>query len=359
VEKKDLQESRLNRLRSVRRKSVDLSQVSEVRTGSLEPGQTLPLVIEPASSDIDLAEWATSNKEMVEQCLLRHGAILFRGFAVDSVREFERAASAIFPELFGEYGDLPREEMGGKVYGSTPYPSDETILFHNESSHMHRWPMLIWFYCVKAADQGGESPIVDCRQLYQSMAPAIREPFEQKGLMYVRNFTDGLDVSWQEFFRTNDKSTVEQYCRQNSIAWEWKGDNGLRTRQICPAVVRHPQTSELVFFNQVQLHHISCLAPAVRESLLSMMDEDDLPRNVYYGDGLPIDNSVMEYLVELSREKCVSFPWQAHDVLMLNNMLVAHSRNPFVGERKIVVAMANLISNEQVEQPNSAGRLYS
>ena len=44
---------------------------------------------------------------------------------------------------------------------------------------------------------------------------------------------------------------------------------------------------------------------------------------------------------------------------MLNNMLVAHSRNPFVGERKIVVAMANLISNEQVEQPNSAGRLYS
>ena len=359
VEKKDLQESRLNRLRSVRRKSVDLSQVGDVRTGTLEPGQTLPLVIEPASGDIDLAEWATSNKEIVEQYLLQHGAILFRGFAVGSVSEFERTASAIFPELFGEYGDLPREEMGGKVYGSTPYPADETILFHNESSHMHRWPMLIWFYCVKAADQGGESPIVDCRQLYQSMDPAIREPFEQKGLMYVRNFTDGLDVSWQEFFRTNDKSTVEQYCRQNSIAWEWKGDNGLRTRQICPAVVRHPQTSELVFFNQVQLHHISCLAPAVRESLLSMMEEDDLPRNVYYGDGLPIDNSVMEYLVELSRNKCVSFPWQAQDVLMLNNMLVAHSRNPFVGERKIVVAMANLISNEQVEQPNSAGSLYS
>jgi amino acid adenylation domain-containing protein len=354
VEKKDLQESRLNQLRSVRRKSVDLSQVGDVRTASLQAGQTLPLVIEPASGDIDLAEWAKGNKETLDQYLLQHGAILFRGFAVDSVDEFERAATAIFPELFGEYGDLPREEMGGKVYGSTPYPSDETILFHNESSHMHRWPMLIWFYCVKAADQGGESPIVDCRQLYQSMDPAIRDSFEQKGLMYVRNFTDGLDVSWQEFFHTNDKSTVEQYCRQNSIAWEWKANHGLRTRQICPAVVRHPQTSELVFFNQVQLHHIYCLSPAVRDSLLSMMKEEDLPRNVYYGDGSPIDNSVMEYLVELTRKKCVSFPWQVHDVLMLNNMLVAHSRNPFVGERKIVVAMANLISNEQVEQPHSA-----
>jgi alpha-ketoglutarate-dependent taurine dioxygenase len=170
--------------------------------------------------------------------------------------------------------------------------------------------------------------------------------------MYVRNFSDGLDVSWQEFFRTSDKSKVEQYCRRDSIDFEWKGNNGLRTRQICPAVVRHPQTNELVFFNQLQLHHISCLAPAVRESLLSMMKEEDLPRNVYYGDGSPIENSVMQYLRELSRKMCVSFPWQVHDILMLNNMLVAHSRNPFVGERKIVVAMGNLISKEQIQPPN-------
>ncbi|HZE69985.1 MAG TPA: amino acid adenylation domain-containing protein [Pyrinomonadaceae bacterium] len=352
MEQSQRKESEIKRLRATRRKGVDLSQVSRVKTAFLDPAQTLPLVIEPAAGDVDLGEWATNNREVIEQYLLRHGAILFRGFAVDSVNEFERTASAICPELFGEYGDLPREELGGKVYGSTPYPADETILFHNESSHLYRWPMLIWFYCVKAADQGGESPIVDCRQLYRLMEAAIRERFEQEGLMYVRNFTDGLDVSWQEFFRTSDKSKVEQFCRRDSIDFEWKSDNGLRTRQICPAVVRHPQTNELVFFNQLQLHHISCLAPAVRESLLSIMKEEDLPRNVYYGDGSPIENSVMEYLRELSRKICVSFPWQVHDILMLNNMLVAHSRNPFVGERKIVVAMGNLISKEQIEQPN-------
>src|SRR6185369_92399 len=170
--------------------------------GFLGPGHTLPLVIESMSADVDLAEWTTSNKETVERDLLRYGAILFRGFSVDAVREFENFATAICPDLFGEYGDLPREALGGKVYGSTPYPADETILFHNESSHMHRWPMLIWFYCVKAAEQGGESPIIDCRQVYQAMDPAIRKVFEQKGLMYVRNFSDGLDVSWQDFFHT-------------------------------------------------------------------------------------------------------------------------------------------------------------
>jgi hypothetical protein len=113
-------------------------------------------------------------------------------------------------------------------------------------------------------------------------------------------------------------------------------------------VVTHPQTGEKVFFNQLQLHHIYCLAPAVRESLLAMMSRDELPRNVYYGDGSIIEDSVMEYLGNLYGQLSVGFPWRERDVLMLNNMLVAHSRNPFAGERKIVVALGNLISKEEV-----------
>ena len=346
MDNKDLQQSRLNRLRNIRRKGVDLAQAGSVKTGFLNGQNTLPLVIEPTGSDIDLPEWAASNREFLNEKLLRHGALLFRGFAIETVPEFEKLAGAICPELFGEYGDLPREEQGGKVYGSTPYPSDERILFHNESSHMHQWPMLIWFYCVQPAQQGGESPIIDCRRIYQELDPEIRHEFERKGLMYVRNFTDGLDVSWQDFFHTSDRNVVEAYCRRASIEFEWKGDNGLRTRQVGPAVVKHPQTGELVFFNQLQLHHISCLAPAVRESLLTMMAEEDLPRNVYYGDGTSIDASVMDHIDKLYQRLGVSFPWAKHDVLMLNNMLVAHSRNPYVGPRKIVVALGNLVTTE-------------
>jgi alpha-ketoglutarate-dependent taurine dioxygenase len=214
---------------------------------------------------------------------------------------------------------------------------------------MHRWPMLIWFYCVRAAAAGGETPIIDSRKIYQRMQSEIRGRFERKGLKYVRNFTDGLDVSWQHFFQTSDRRAVEEYCRRAEIDFEWRSGKRLRTSQKCPAVVIHPQTGEKVFFNQLQLHHISCLTPAVRESLLSMMKEEDLPRNVYYGDGLPIEDSVMEYLRDLYGELAVSFPWRERDVLMLNNMLVAHSRNSFVGERKILVALGNLVSKEQLE----------
>ncbi len=334
---------------AMRRKGVDLAQVSTIKTRFLQPGSTLPLVMEPNEAEVDLADWAASNRSLIDQSLLKHGALLFRGFSVYSVPEFEKFAVSVCDELFAEYGDLPREQLGGKVYGSTPYPSDQTILFHNESSHMHQWPMLIWFYCVKAAEQGGESPILDCRRVYQLMDPELRDRFEQKGLLYLRNFTAGLDVSWQDFFGTGDKLQVEEYCRTAGIEFEWKGNSDLRTYQRCPAVVRHPQTNEKVFFNQLQLHHVSCLAPGVRESLLSMMKEEDLPRNVYYGDGSTIEDSVVQYLNELYRENAVSFSWKERDVLMLNNMMVAHSRNPFVGERKIVVALGNLVRKQPAE----------
>lgn len=356
MEKQGRQESQISRLRTTRRRGVDLAQVSGVKTESLQPDNPLPLVLKPDLPDLDLAEWAETNRGFIEKKLLEHGAILFRGFSVNSVPEFEKFAGAVCPELFGEYGDLPRAGQGGKVYGSTPYPTDETILFHNESSHMHRWPMMIAFYCVKAAESGGESPIIDCRRIYQLMEPAIRDRFERDGLMYVRNFTDGLDVSWQDFFHTSDRSAVENYCHAAGIDFEWQADNGLRTRQVCPAVVTHPETGEKVFFNQVQLHHPACLAPAVRESLLSMMSEDALPRNVYYGDGALIEDSVMEYLGEFYRGLAVAFPWQEHDIAMLNNMLVAHSRNPFVGERKIVVALGRLITKTEVERRGETGQ---
>ena len=347
MERQERQRSAVARLRNVRRRGVDLSQAGEVETSFL-PGLSMPLVLRPRAAEIDLAEWGRGNRDFLESTLRKHGAILFRDFGVQSPAEFERFASGLCPELFGEYGDLPREELGGRVYGSTPYPADQAILFHNESSHMHQWPMKIWFFCVQAAREGGETPIVDCRTVYGRLDSRLKERFLRKRLLYVRNYTDGLDVSWASFFGTDDRGMVESYCRKNGIEFEWKGENGLQTRQICRAIVRHPQTGEMSFFNQLQLHHVSCLEPAVKDSLLSMMREEDLPRNVYYGDGSRIEDAAMEEMRSIYRETAVQFSWQAGDVLMLNNMLVAHARNPFVGSRKIVVAMGEMVHQTEI-----------
>jgi pristinamycin I synthase 3 and 4 len=338
------------RFKTSKPKSVRLPQGQLVRSGYLDPKSTMPLVLQPAVDDVDLGGWVKANAGSVESELLKHGAILFRGFNIDSVASFERVASTICPDLYGDYGDLPREEISGRVYGATPYPSDQTILFHNESSHLHSWPLKIMFFCVQPPERGGETPIVDCRKIYSLLDPSLRERFAQKGLMYVRQYIDGLDVSWQSFFRTTDKAVVEEHGRLASFDLEWTPNGGLRTRRVGPAVTSHPKTGEMIFFNQLQLHHVSCLHSDVRKSLESLYSEEDFPRHVYYGDGAQIEESVVESICRLYRENSISFAWQRGDILVLDNMLGAHGRNPYVGARKIVVAMGEMFASNGAEQ---------
>jgi alpha-ketoglutarate-dependent taurine dioxygenase len=203
--------------------------------------------------------------------------------------------------------------------------------------------MKIFFCCVKAAEKQGATPLLDCRKTYQTLDPALIKRLSEKKLMYVRNFLSGLDVSWQQYFQTPDKKRVEDYCRRASIAFEWKRENHLTTRQVCPAIVKHPETGEMLFFNQIQLHHISCLDPEVRNALLSMFPEEDLPRNVFYGDGTRIEDTVVAEISALYEQQAVRFQWQAGDVILLDNMLTAHARDPFEGTRKILVAMAEVV----------------
>jgi amino acid adenylation domain-containing protein len=348
IESKQREESKLKRFKSIQPKAVNLAQRTLVERRYLESDQPLPLVLQPVVEDVDLSAWAHDNRTKVEQELFAHGAILFRGFGLKGPEDFEQVAQALCPALFSEYGDLPREKAGRHLYGSTPYPADKTILFHNESSHLHRWPLKQSFFCVQAAQEGGETPIVDCRKMCERLRPELREKFERQALMYVRNFTPGFDVRWQDFFHTEDKAAVEETCRQHGVEWDWTPDGGLRTRQTCPAIVKHPRTGDRVFFNQIQLHHISYLEPAVRNSLVDVLGIDRVPRNVYFGDGSPIDDETAVEIGELYERTSVRFPWKNGDLLMLDNMLVAHARSPFVGPRKIVVAMGEMINQRDV-----------
>jgi alpha-ketoglutarate-dependent taurine dioxygenase len=344
---------KMKSLKDFKRKAVDLSQPT-VKTSQLRPDQKLPLIVSPTDANIDLAEWAENNRDFISEKVLEHGAVLFRGFNLPTPVEFERAAAAICKELYSEYGDLPREGVAGKIYKSTPYPADKMILYHNESSHLSSWPTRINFFCALPAQEGGATPVADCREVAKVMDPEILRTFEEKGLKYVRNFSPGLDVSWQQFFHTNDRSVVEKQCEEAGMTCEWTANDGLRVGQKCVAVTRHPKTGEKIFFNQVQLHHVYCLDKETRDSMLKIFKREDLPRHVYYGDGSEIPDSVMEHVGEVYEKCAVRFQWQKGDMISVDNMMVCHARDPHVGDRKICVAMGPLISAKDAAAQGAA-----
>ncbi|MGH7594063.1 MAG: TauD/TfdA family dioxygenase [Gemmatimonadales bacterium] len=328
--------------------AAGLSVGDAVRTSLAVPGQQLPLIVEPVSAGLPLADFCAANREWIESRILEHGGILFRGFDVPTPADFERAAKAAWGELFADYGDLPRNSAGEKIYESTPYPADQMILFHNESSHLPSWPMRINFHCVVPAPKGGCTPIIDTRALMQQLDPAVVAAFREKGLLYVRNFSAGVDPTWEEFFHTTDRSKVEQMCRDAGSEFEWLPGGGLRIRTRTHAVANHPTTGDELFFNQVQLHHIYCVDEETRDGLRALFNDDELPRNVYYGDGTPISDEVMEQIGRVFEQVCVRFQWQKGDTIFLDNMRVSHARDTFEGPRHIVVALGQMMHADQL-----------
>jgi alpha-ketoglutarate-dependent taurine dioxygenase len=336
-----LEKPSLKKLGEVRRKTLRVSQKELVTAERLQPNLSLPLVIQPAVDGVDLVSWATNNREFIETHLLQHGGILFRNFAMKSVAEFEQfmVASVREPMAYHDRA-TPRNQVTGNIYTSTEYPAAHSIELHNESSYASTWPLKICFFCVTPPWQGGETPIADARNVFTRIDPKIKERFIQQQVRYVRNFGGGLGIPWETAFQTKERAVIEEYCHRAGIEFEWKEGNRLKTQQVRPAVARHPRTGEMVWFNQATAFHVSTLEPVLREALLAELPEEEIPKNVYYGNGSRIESAVLEELREAYQQETVAFPWREGDLLMLDNMLVAHGRAPFVGPRKIVVGMA-------------------
>lgn len=335
------EENCMKKLHNMKKEVISKNQEELKNVDFLNCDRALPLIISATVEGVNLVDWAKKNRDLIESNLLNYGGIVFRKFSISGVDEFEQFIKAASRgELLDyTYRSTPRTQVNGKIYTSTEYPADQSIPLHNENSYSSVWPMKIGFFCVETAEQGGETPIADSRKVFERLDSRIKERFMQKKVMYVRNYGE-LDLSWQDVFQTTNKLEVENFCRELGIEFEWMGSNKLRTRQVCQAVAKHPYTGEMVWFNQAHLFHFSSFQAKVREALLSFYQEDELPRNAYYGDGSPIESSVLDEIREIYQQEMVPVLWQKGDILMLDNMLFAHGRMPFIGRRKIVVGMA-------------------
>jgi alpha-ketoglutarate-dependent taurine dioxygenase len=333
----------------VERKTLKLSAGDLVKQEFLEASPGFPLVIQPNADDLNLAAWAASSRELLDQYLLRYGAILFRGFDVRSSSDFPDFVRAIAPELL-DYCEraAPRSEVENKIYTSTEFPADQAIPLHHEMSYSHNWPTRIWFYCAQPPAQGGATPIADERRVFELIPEKVKEPFIRKKVMYVRNYGEGVDLTWQEAFQTNDRSVVEEYCRRSNMTFEWRDRGRLRTRQVRQSIAVHPVTGDKVWFNHAHIFHLSSLDTAIRESLLQEFKEDEVPRNAFYGDGSAIEEWALESIREVHQLTAVVFPWRQGDILMLDNFLASHGRQPYTPPRQILVAMSDLYTNSEI-----------
>jgi alpha-ketoglutarate-dependent taurine dioxygenase len=339
-----------SKLKAIQRRSVVVSSDDLVSYDAAAGAP--PLVISPRVDRLDLPAWIAEHRGDLRAKLHAHGALLFRGFAAPGIDTFRAAVQAISGEAL-RYTERssPRHAVAGNVYTSTDYPPEYPIFLHNEQSYNLRWCRVISFHCQQAAIGGGQTPLADTRRILARLDPVVVERFRQRRYMYVRNFGDSFGLPWQAAFQTERGAEVEAYCRANRIAAEWKSDDRLRTRQVRDAIHRHPETGEPVWFNHCTFFHVTTLPAVVRDALRAGFAEDDLPNQTFYGDGGTIEPEVIEHLQQAYLAEKVMFDWRAGDILIVDNMLCCHGREPFRGERRVLTIMSEL--GEAVEPEGS------
>ncbi|HEU4408798.1 MAG TPA: TauD/TfdA family dioxygenase [Polyangiaceae bacterium] len=327
-----------------RRDPTRVSADALVRAGWLPGAPGLPLVVEPNVEGLDPVGWAEGARPWLEARLLEAGALLFRGFRVPDARAFRAFAAASGGGALLDYVEraAPRTAVAPQVYTSTEFAADQPIPLHHEMSYSHNWPARLWFYCARPAPRGGATPLASEREVTRRLPDGLKRRFVERGLAYVRNYGEGVDLGWREAFQTDDPAEVEAYCRASGAAFEWREGGRLRTRSPRRAMVEHPRTGERLWFNHAYIFHETNLPPEVRASLRARFGPDEMPRNAFYGDGSPIEPEALALVRAAYEAAAVRFDWQEGDVLMVDNVLAAHGRDPFEGPRTVLVAMADL-----------------
>ncbi|MDF1756989.1 MAG: TauD/TfdA family dioxygenase [Legionellaceae bacterium] len=302
------------------------------------------LAVCESTSNPDIINFMEENKEDVSDIVTQYGGILLRDFNIRSVSEFNRLAGVVSPNLLDyENRSTPRTLLGGKIYTATEYPQHRSISLHSENSYTLSWPSKVIFFCVVAPEVGGETPIADIRQVYNRISKNLIDKFDKKQVKYVRNYSEGLDLSWQEVFQTESKIELEKYCAENDINFQWQDSQEsnieLTTWQVCQATLSHPSSKDKVWFNQAHLFHTSALDDSDKDIISTILDKKMFPRQSLYGDDSEITNDEIKEINDAFESEKIVFKWKKGDVLILDNELMAHGREPFQGKRKIVVAM--------------------
>jgi len=317
------------------------SSLASLLDVDLQPGKP-PMLRAEATGDAP--SWAAEHRAAARAVVAEHGSVLVRGLGLRDAAKigavFQRLATGLMTE---KEAFASRRTYSDGVYSSSKWPPNQPMCMHHELSYTLQFPGLMLFACLSAPTDGGATAVADSPTVLAALPTELIERFEREGWLLTRSYNDEIGASFAEAFGTQDRGAVESYCRANAIEFGWQPDGALRTRQRRSAVVRHPVTGQRCWFNQIAFLNEWTLDPEVREFLVDVYGADGLPFNTRFGNGDPIGEDVVQLLNSLYEANTAREPWQAGDLMLVDNVRTAHSRDPFTGPREVLVAMADAV----------------
>ena len=293
----------------------------------------------------DAMQWAAEHRDALLAVVAEHGAVLVRGLGLRDAAQVGDVFRQLATNLMAEREAFAaRRTYDDGVYSSSTWPPNQPMCMHHELSYALEFPSLLLFACLQPPASGGATGVADSSTVLDALPADLVARFEHEGWLLVRNYNDEIGASIADAFGTEDRGAVEAYCQANSIVFEWQPDGGLRTWQRRRAVVQHAITGRRCWFNQVAFLNEWTIEPEVREFLVDTYGADGLPFTTRFGGGDPIGADVVQLLNAVYEQHTMREPWQAGDLMLVDNIRTAHSREPYSGPREVLVGMADAVS---------------
>ncbi|KAK4501062.1 hypothetical protein PRZ48_006868 [Zasmidium cellare] len=325
----------------------------------------LALKASGSSADISLDQAVQTIKDLqsrdklLTKSLAQHGTLLFRGLPIHDANDFSKFAHAFGyqpHEIIGIVVDRPL--LAPNVAPANEAPKDVLIYNHNESPQVPHAPEYIFFYCHKAPSKGGETPISSSLELFhraKQEIPEFVDELAEKGILskvtykFDKMYEGGStlkqafgkhiqDEDDEQTRRAKIEAQIARYGRGKYTSWEWTDDGIVLTHQL-PAVRRQPDTNLPTLFTGLAAYYKNAkVNSATRKGAAQQC----------FGDGTPIPEKYLKTLADITDEIRVLHKWQQGDVLVYDNIIAQHGRQPWEGEQSDRVILASLFDGENV-----------
>ncbi|QDL12379.1 hypothetical protein DP113_22505 [Brasilonema octagenarum UFV-E1] len=337
----------------------------------------LPLVIEPVKekSFAVLKALLKESAQWFNKQLDTYGAILFRGFEVEGAEQFQKALELLNIEVESVYhfGSAHRVRITEKVFTSSEAPPDVIIAPHNELNMVPVRPGVLAFFCQVQPDLYGETPIINTEKLFYDLSPSLQHKignFPQQFVRYVPNHL--LEMVFEDL----SPEEITKLLQEQGFDFNWEEDGSISFECSYIPLFSHPRTSRLCF----GLSIVDCLVSrewyrniGQRYSFKQRLYYNLLPAKLYKniqqratttatvvdgsqkrtstlnayflnkdGQSTNMTEAEAKELGQAEWKNAVIFQWKQGDILVIDNLQVAHSRLNTKLKRKILTAFGNM-----------------
>ena len=298
------------------------------------------------------------------------GGLLIRNTGIKDTRQYgEFLASIEFSHHSYVGGTNPRTEMGNGVYTAVDRPPSITIHSHQEMSYLDTIPDYVSFYCELPPNNGQKTNLfVDMREFTANLPNELKSRYRGRRARLQRTlksseqeaFSQG-EKSWQEALGTGDHQEAALIAQERGWELTWKDDDSLVILQEPARFFRtHLIHGELWCTQAMLINPVTYRRDAVRDGRLSHVEKLDQVRaeapdtinQMFLENGNSIPDTDVECWYDLILEMETHFALEQGEVIILDNMLVAHGRGAFEGPREMFAALGNRDSGQSTMGAN-------